>query len=181
MKHDTWSVVCTKSVVVFILKYVCSSYAYLWKRTFFTWNFENNFLTGSLTFFRKWWKQTCRDVDPISSRSMDNHLFLPGLWNFAEENNIGLQILVWNDQKWSIFIWSFGSTSTIETFWFQVNLIFESTYHSERWTENNSKCFGWTQSDNNRTTIPRCNFKLFYAFKMAVAIAFFRVNAVEAI
>ena len=28
------------------------------------------------------------------------------------------------------------------------------------------------QSDNNRTTIPRCNFKLFYAFKMAVAIKF---------
>ena len=37
------------------------------------------------------------------------------------------------------------------------------------------------KSDNNRTTIPRCNFKLFYAFKMAVAIAFFCVNAVEAI
>ena len=44
-----------------------------------------------------------------------------------------------------------------------------------------SKCFGWTQSDNNRTTIPMCNFKLFYAFKMALAIAFFCVNAVEAI
>ena len=38
-----------------------------------------------------------------------------------------------------------------------------------------------TQSDNNRTTIPRCNFKLFYAFKMAVAIASLRGFAVEAI
>ena len=63
-----------------------------------------------------------------------------------------------------------------------LELLFEEgAYHSARWTANNSKHFGWTQSDNNRTTIPRCNFKLFYAFKMAVAIAFFCVNAVEAI
>ena len=54
-------------------------------------------------------------------------------------------------------------------------------YHSGRWTENNRKFFGWTQSDNTKTTFPRSNFKLFYAFKMAVAIAFFCVNAVEAI
>ena len=76
-----------------------------------------------MTFYSKWWKQIYRNVDPISSRSMDNHLFLSGLWNFAEENNIGLQTLVCNDQKWSIFIRSFGSTSTIETSKFQVNLI----------------------------------------------------------
>ena len=54
-------------------------------------------------------------------------------------------------------------------------------YHSGRWTKNNSKCFGWTQSDNNRTIIPRGNFKLFYAFKMAMAIAFLGGDAAEAI
>ena len=32
-----------------------------------------------------------------------------------------------------------------------------------------------------KTTIPRYNFMLFYVFKMAVAIAFLRENAVEAI
>ena len=67
--------------------------------------------------------------------------------------------------------------------WGQKSDIFlpEVIAHSERWTANNSKCFGWTQSDNNRTTIPRCNFKFFYAFKTAMAIAIFCVNAVEAI
>ena len=56
-----------------------------------------------------------------------------------------------------------------------------SLAHSGTWTENNSKFFGWTQSDNARTTIPSCNLKLFYAFKMAMAITFFCVDAVEAI
>ena len=41
--------------------------------------------------------------------------------------------------------------------------------------------FGWTQSDNTETTIPRYNFMFFYVFKMAVAIAFLCKNAVEAI
>ena len=34
---------------------------------------------------------------------------------------------------------------------------------------------------NTETTIPRYNFMFFYVFKMAVAIAFLRENAVEAI
>ena len=38
-----------------------------------------------------------------------------------------------------------------------------------------------TQCDNSRTTIPRFNFMLFYVFKMAMAIAFLRGFAVEAI
>ena len=40
---------------------------------------------------------------------------------------------------------------------------------------------GLTQGDNTRTAIPMCNFMYFYVFKMAVAIAFLRKNAVEAI
>ena len=47
--------------------------------------------------------------------------------------------------------------------------------------ENNSTFFGRTQSDNTKTTVPRYDFKLFYVFKMAVAIAFCCENAVEAI
>jgi hypothetical protein len=35
--------------------------------------------------------------------------------------------------------------------------------------------------DNTETTIPRYNFMFFYVFKMAMAIAFLRENAVEAI
>ena len=54
-------------------------------------------------------------------------------------------------------------------------------YHRGTWMDNYSKNFEWTQSDNSRTTIPRFNFMLFYVFKMAVAIAFLRENAVEAI
>ena len=45
----------------------------------------------------------------------------------------------------------------------------------------NKLFFGWTQSDNTKTTIPRCSFMFFYVFKMAVAIAFLCGNAVEAI
>ena len=45
----------------------------------------------------------------------------------------------------------------------------------------NKKTFGWIQSDNTRTTIPRYNFIFFYVFKMAVAIAVLCANAVEAI
>ena len=41
--------------------------------------------------------------------------------------------------------------------------------------------FGWTQSDITETTMPRYNFMDFYVFKMAMAIAFLRENAVEAI
>jgi hypothetical protein len=41
--------------------------------------------------------------------------------------------------------------------------------------------FGWTQSDNTKTTIPRYNFMYLYVFKMAVAIAFLCEIAVEAI
>ena len=41
--------------------------------------------------------------------------------------------------------------------------------------------FGWTQSDNTKTTIPRYNLMIFYVFKMAMAIAFLCENAVEAI
>ena len=41
--------------------------------------------------------------------------------------------------------------------------------------------FGWTQSDNTETTIPRYNFMVFYVFKMAVAIAFLCKHDVEAI
>ena len=56
------------------------------------------------------------------------------------------------------------------------------TVHSGTWTENNSKFFGLIQSDNTRATIPGCNFKLFYALKMAVAITFFFcVDSLEAI
>ena len=44
-----------------------------------------------------------------------------------------------------------------------------------------TKFFGLTQSDNTRTTIPMYNFMFFYVFEMAVAIAFLRENAVEAI
>ena len=40
---------------------------------------------------------------------------------------------------------------------------------------------GWIQSDNTETTIPRYNFRFFYVFKMAVAIAFLCENAVEAV
>ena len=39
--------------------------------------------------------------------------------------------------------------------------------------------FGWKQSDNTETTIPRHNFMFFYGFKMAVAIAFLCENTVE--
>ena len=45
----------------------------------------------------------------------------------------------------------------------------------------NKKKIGWTQSDNTETTIPRYNFMFFYVFKMAMAIAFHRENAEEAI
>ena len=42
--------------------------------------------------------------------------------------------------------------------------------------------FGWIQSDNTETTVPRYNFVFFfYVFKMAVAIAFLCKNAVEAV
>jgi hypothetical protein len=37
------------------------------------------------------------------------------------------------------------------------------------------------QQNSTLTTSSRCNFMLYYAFKMAVAIAFLRENAVEAI
>ena len=43
------------------------------------------------------------------------------------------------------------------------------------------KFFGWTQSDNTETTIPRYSFMIFYALKMTVAIAFLHENAVEEI
>ena len=46
---------------------------------------------------------------------------------------------------------------------------------------NKQKCFGWTQNDNTKTTIPRYNFMFFYVSKMAVGIAFPCENAVEAI
>lgn len=73
--------------------------------------------------YRKRSKRTCHDVISISSGSLGDNLFLSRLSNFAEENNIGLQTLARNDQKWSNFIRSFGSTSTIETSRSQVNLI----------------------------------------------------------
>ena len=41
--------------------------------------------------------------------------------------------------------------------------------------------FGRTQCDNTETTIPGYSFMIFYAFKMAMAIAFLPKNAVEAI
>ena len=80
---------------------------------------------GSNFFFsyRKQSKRTCHDVISISSESMGDYLFLSRLSNFAEENNIGLQTLARNDQEWSNFIRSFGSTSTIETSRSQVTLI----------------------------------------------------------
>ena len=47
---------------------------------------------------------------------------------------------------------------------------------------NRNKLFwGWTQSDNTKTTIPRYNLMIVYVFKMAVAIAFLCENTVEAI
>ena len=54
--------------------------------------------------------------------------------------------LVWNDSPWRNF--------QILSNNYEVFLPF---YHCGTWTENNSKIFGWTQSDNTRTTIPRCN------------------------
>ena len=66
-------------------------------------------------------------------------------------------------------VWHFGEKT------------FSATYHSGRWTENNKKKFGWTQSDNTKTTIPRYNSMFFYVFKMAVAVVFLCENAVEAI
>ena len=44
-----------------------------------------------------------------------------------------------------------------------------------------NKFFGWAQSDNTKTTIPRYNFMFFYVFQMAMAITFLCENAVEAI
>ena len=41
--------------------------------------------------------------------------------------------------------------------------------------------FGEKKSDNTGTTIPMYNFWVFFAFKMAMAIAFLCENAVEAI
>ena len=41
--------------------------------------------------------------------------------------------------------------------------------------------WGWTQSDNTETIIPRHNFMFFYVFKMAVAIVYLFQNTVEAI
>ena len=73
--------------------------------------------------YRKQSKRTCHDVISISSESMGDYLFLSRLSNFAEENNIGLQTLARNDQEWSNFIRSFGSTSTIETSRSKVNFI----------------------------------------------------------
>ena len=52
---------------------------------------------------------------------------------------------------------------------------------SGRWAENNKNFFGWIQSDNTKTTIPRFNFMFFYVFKMAVAIVSLRGFAVEAV
>ena len=41
--------------------------------------------------------------------------------------------------------------------------------------------WGWTQSDNTKTTILRYHFMFFYVSKLAVAIAFLCKNAGEAI
>ena len=41
----------------------------------------------------------------------------------------------------------------------------------------NKLFFGWTHSYNNETTIPRYSFMLYYAFKLAVAIAFLQENS----
>ena len=41
------------------------------------------------------------------------------------------------------------------------------------------KFFGWTQSDNTETTIPRCSFMLFHASRMAVATVFLCKNSAE--
>ena len=67
------------------------------------------------------------------------------------------------------------------TFLMQSGVCFKVPCRSGRWTGNDIYFFGWIQSDNTETTTHRYNFIFVYLFKIAAAIVFLCINALEAV